>query len=582
MFGLWVGFVKIRNFKIAAYLSWNIKRLNRLVSYLQGYQSGVHRVMTAHRILARRIVAVFIALAASIAFFAAISFSDTGSGEQLASFSSVPVPGASSQENTVGLAFGGRYALVAPFSPVNGNDNHFLYIIDTTNPGAPPVIKNLNGCYYPSNLLVTPQNGAFVRATFVGSDDGSFPPGEVIKYYNLRSNNGKVNIGNATAQMFYIQPVPGSDPTAIPTSFGVGNQGKVLVYTNGASIHAVTLEEGYDYSVDLVPEASYRPQVNPIDTVETFEAITSLQLDAATNIITVTVTGRYNAQNFTQLYFYHLNEDPGPSYGTVDLIKFIDKGQFPNSATMTPGSNAAVSPDGRWGYFGLDDGSLCRVRLAGDITSPKIDVIGWYSSMVAADPANRGPRIAQYDASSNSLALVKKGMVMFVRRPTNGRIGSVRRPTNIAISESPGIVFARFADDGTLAKAQEITNFGSNETSISNVGFDGAGGGVIATGGGSLLHVGLQATYVVGAVSAGIGQLSSGATPGQFVGLTSFDGSDSGVSNSGSFVLMNLVQSSVAGSSMKSSLTALPVVSVFHSALAGISGSVRRPCSLLR
>ena len=527
--------------------------------------------MARQRSKTKRLLVPSVVLAGLISCFTLVSFSDSPAAG-VSSVSTVGLGGMSSQLNTVGFALGGRYALVAPYAPVNGDDNHFLYIVDTQNPGAPPIRKNLNFCFYPSNLIVTPQNGAFVRATCAGSPDGSVAPGEVINYYQLQTANNKVRLLGSSLLTFYIPPVPGRDPAFTPTSFGIGNQSKVLIYTNGASIFSASLDQGYNYQVDIVPLSSYQPQVDPNDPTADFDEITGLSVDQATDIVTVTVTGRLQGQNFSQLYFYRVNEGAGSAFDTLDLLKLVDKEQFPDGATMTWGSNAVVSPDSKFGYFALDDGSVCSVRLAGDITAPKITVLGQYASMVASDPANRGARLVEYDATSSSLAVVKKGTVLYVRRPAYGH-GSpgVRRPAYV--KEAPAAVVGRLGADGSFTGPSEFTDFGLGEQQISNLVFDLSGNGFLTTGSGSVLSVGQSGLEVLGTAVPRIGQLVSDSVGANLIGVSSYGvDADNNIVQPGSLVIMSLTQSSIA------SKRAL----LDHSVTAGTVNHIRRPCSVQR
>ncbi|HYL98593.1 MAG TPA: hypothetical protein VEZ90_06530, partial [Blastocatellia bacterium] len=413
------------------------------------------------------------------------------------------------------------------------------------------------------------------------SADGSVPSSEVINYYQLQASSSKVHLLSSSLVTFNIDTVPGGDPSYTPTQFGVGGQGKVLVYTNGASIFSVSLDQGYKYQVDLVPLSSYQPQVDPNDSTGDFDEITSLSLDPSTDIITIGISGRSAGQNFSQLYFYKLNEDAGSAFGTLDLLKLVDKGQFPAGTSMTPGSNAVVSPDARFGFFALDDGSLCDVRLAGDITEPRIAVLGTYSSMIAADPMNRGARLVQYDGATNSLAVVKKGTVLHVRRPaySHGSPG-VRRPAYI--SETPALVLARLsADDSGIAASSELNSFGSGEQEISNIVFDGSGGGLLTTGSGSVLSVNQSGAQVLGGAVPRIGELVSGSAGAALVGLSSYDVDQNGnIVDPGSLVIMSMSQTSEA--TRRAAFVSNSQVLSDHSVGAGAAGHIRRPCSIQR
>src|SRR5215470_13556028 len=98
------------------------------------------------------------------------------------SVKTVDLTGVSSDVNNVAFAFDGKYSVVAPFEtsdpdhqdPFQG-DNHYLVVTELANPSnqfkldLTTIGQSQTTCYYPTHLVVSSNNIAFVRATAADS-----------------------------------------------------------------------------------------------------------------------------------------------------------------------------------------------------------------------------------------------------------------------------------------------------------------------------------------------------------------------------------------------------------------------------
>ncbi|HYL99889.1 MAG TPA: hypothetical protein VEZ90_13115 [Blastocatellia bacterium] len=477
-----------------------------------------------------------------------VSRTDSSNG-QLLGVETVSLPGALGDVNQVRITGDGRYALVAPFAPVHGPDNHFVSVTDLQNPSAPPTQIDLGNYYYPTNLFVTQANMVFVRATGFDPSQPSGLPSEGILFFHLNTAADQSQPSAENITFIPInRPVGSSDNSVIPVDFGVGLLGQFVVFTNGASIDLVSLDGRYSYPITIIPDNRYQPLTDPQDTTSDYLAISRLDVDQSTDIITITVNGRTQGTNYSNLYFYQMFES-GPNYGNVNLLKLVTFDELPAGTSMTPGSNA-TSPDGRYGYFVVDNGALCRVALDGDTLGTQVDVLGSYASIAAQDPANRGPRLLQYDKLSKHFGIVNRGNIVRVRRPGNvtrpayisGR-GRVTRPAYVAINEVPGLVLGTIGFDGLISNTREFADFGTGEIGISSIVFDCNGAALFTNYSGNLISIGNGGATGMGKSVARIGQLALSADGTSLVGISSFSLDAAGnqdMTNPGALVIMNI------------------------------------------
>src|SRR5262249_55470791 len=155
-------------------------------------------------------------------------------------------PGLASSNN-IKFAANGKFLVTAPFEPSTATrlgdalpfgelDNDHLLVVNIQDPSAAPVRLDLidrqgNRYYYPSNVLYdAPTNSVFVRVTRIDRDGSE--AGEFIVYGRLAAD-GSAWSGDLVPIL--IPPIgDGADSAFMPTSFGLGRDSKILVYTNGS------------------------------------------------------------------------------------------------------------------------------------------------------------------------------------------------------------------------------------------------------------------------------------------------------------------------------------------------------------
>jgi hypothetical protein len=437
--------------------------------------------------------------------------SSPGSDNPISDLIAVKLKGLSGAANNIAFV-DGRYVLVAPFAPskeadeaapLSKYDNHYLYLIDTQNPSADPVVKDLT-CYFPTKLFYdSSTRTVFVRATdYLQAPNGSYQPIEVIAYVRL----GEAAQFDTTVIKFAIEGEPYGGysvwgkyldtenwwATAAPSDFAVaaGDAGRrYLLYTNGAKIFSYDIAQGYLYRVGPFV-SDYSPDGN---------TVAYLGLDSKTNTLIVTSNKAVSAKDGTtsyssELYFYHLVE----RNGTVDLIKRVRSSGLVldgRAVALTVGSNAVVSPDLEFALFVADDGSLCQVRFKeGSFDEGKAYRLALFPELAAgSDSSSRGPRLISYDPDSNSVNLVKRGYMLNIARPVYGkpgRPGGIARPVYSHLNELPAIVFAHLSKaKDAVSSSTSLTNFGKDEKGISAVVLDQNLKGLVATYSGQLLSL---------------------------------------------------------------------------------------------
>ncbi|HKF57212.1 MAG TPA: hypothetical protein VKJ45_17260 [Blastocatellia bacterium] len=450
----------------------------------------------------------------------------------------IQVAGLTSAENNVAFALGGRFAVVAPFAPSSSDDsapldNHYLYLVDTQ--GSHDVTlcdldDPVTGAsrIYPTHLIVSSDNFAFVRATSI--DQRTEKPTEGIAFAQINADqNGKISAPFQYGGFFPITPVGATDPALMPTSFGLSNNGQYVCFTDGAQVLIADRILGNTYTIPIVTD--YVPMPPDDDGTPDFYSITSVNVDS-TNVVSVTVNGRRNGQNFSQLYFYLLLES-GKHAGTVKSLAIVKSDSLPLNVGITPESIPAISPDGSLGFFSTDDGSVFSVALSGS-ANLKLNSLGTYVSVsVLNGTAVPGPRIVQYDADSKRLSVIRQGRVPRVRRPSFIRHGkTVRRPSFIRLVEQPGAAVIQLNAQTQFVSSQEAQYFGVDVDSISNTAWSGVGGSyfVASVGGktGVLMAFDKSGPQLFGSALPNIKQVMS-PDASTILGMQDFD-FDSGAS----------------------------------------------------
>jgi hypothetical protein len=496
--------------------------------------------------------------------------------------STVNVPGVSSDVNNVEFAFNGRYSVVAPFEtsdPVNQDpffgDNHYLVITDLNNPSN-TIRLDLTGigeaatsCYYPSHLIVSSNNIAFVRAT-ESNPVTHQPVDECIAYGQLSLDRDTGAISFSSFITVKIPNVTG-DPGAVPIDFGVSKAGEFLVFTNGYQVSTVELSTGNSYALQPVPDAQYAPLPDPSSpnsSTSDYQAITKLDVDP-NNMIGVTVNGRVSGGDFSRLFFYRLREGVKRP-GTMDLLAPPVESSQLHGSQISPGSVSAVSADCSLGYFVTTDGSLWSVPLNGS-RSLAPSKLGNYLSISGPAGYQAEPRSVRIDPSGKTLSIARQGATMFIRRPTYGKHrGGIRRPTYAKYDESPGLVLVYLNQNGSVAGDLEIPSqgLGNGVYAISCPAFTEDGGAYVAASffgsQGALKLFGKSGppADIGGAIPNNVGQIASpdGLT---LVGIQDFDlTQNSPDPRTGSLVFLSLEHGA------------------YDVAVASSKAAIRRPCNV--
>jgi hypothetical protein len=495
----------------------------------------------------------------------------------------VELPGISSQINNIAYAFG-KYILVAPFAPsqvvsdtnegesdLSRLDNHYLYSIDVENPSAPPRRIDL-GCYYPSRLFFDePSQTVFVRATqYIQLDQGEFQAAEVIAYVRLRENGDfeptviRVPIKAVDGDPTEVK-IPGTNDkwaSSAPYDFALGRDGKMLVFTNGASIFTYSVMEGYILQKVLIPSSDYSLDYS----------ISGIQVDRQSNTLAVTVNQRIvkkkGIKRLSELYFYRLTD-----IGTLILTKHVPPEAFPEGTALSDGSTLAFSIDPESGtpsraFFVTDDGSLCSVDLDEASFIGQVSRLAIFPEMAATSDDVRGPRFVEYYQAKRTLGIVKPGYTLQIKRPLHNRPGKIKRPLHLHLLEAPVLAMTLLNKKGWVADSRLFTDFGPDEVAISNPIFTDQDS-MIATSTGKLYSVSFDSPSLsyLGDLGFGINSISS-FNGSRLVGLKSFDADDQTgmITDPGAIVIAEL-DSRAAG------LAALTPLSLK-------SSWIRRPCGV--
>lgn len=373
---------------------------------------------------------------------------------------SVEMVGVDSAYNNV-IVLDDRTFLVAPYAPskqpghdadLEALDNHFINFVDLKRPSAEPLKKSIETpsgdkkVYYPTKVIFD-DNGQtiYVRGTRFEVTDGVVNAIAVIAYAQLnRDAIGKPVFSEWV--VIDIAGVGGKPRTAgdAPDDMVLGFGGKLLYFTNGASIFSFNIPQGYLYEVKLVTE-------------EAFNAgglISYLGIDNVTETLSVYWNRQGgegdNVKTLSELSFYSLSDD-----GTMQLDKRLYAGEeIPKGVFIPAGSNikvlGALDASGKFlpsssAFVATSDGSICQIDLAGEgVSSPLKSLYKFDSLATQGSVDGNSPLVLKFDAANRLIGVVKQGYTAQIRKPTNNRRGSVIRTLSApAWTEPPTLVVAR-------------------------------------------------------------------------------------------------------------------------------------------
>lgn len=545
----------------------------------------------------------FLAIGFAVLFLVTASIAGLASDSELPeiSVSTVVIPGLSSELNNV-IDLSGKL-LVAPFAPWGeaarelGEDfdpstlnNHYVYLIDSKNPSVAPLVADL-GCYWPTRVCFDQSSGTlFARGTvYVPFGNGKLQPAEVVSYLRLSS---KLEF-DPRPVVVPIYAVSG-DPTQInvprteeswassaPHDFVIGRDGKFLIFTNGASVFAYNTEEGYVHRQNLVPDADY--SLN--------NTISRIDIDSESNTLAVTVNERFKKRgdwrHFSDVYFFRLSERGG-----LELLKKVDRTEFPDGTAVTDGSNVEIVSDSESGepkeaFLAADDGSLLKVDLTGESREGEASRLASFVELKAPEGETRGPVTVEHDSSSQWIGISRPGRVLQIRRPAwnrPGRRGRASRGFSFEhLTESPVLALAKRGETGDVVATNVLADFGESETSISNLVFDNESRALFTTGSGRLLSIGETPGELVveGDLGTGVDALSYKGDDSMIIGVRSFDSDQSSgaITAEGALVIAQFPTEETTGDGSNSG----SVLSAFVSpGVERLFAVIRRPDAFLR
>ena len=496
------------------------------------------------------------------------------------SLTTVPMPGVVGGNNNINFAYSGQYAILAAFAPSveppddatlddRFFDNHYVYGVDTQKPGSEVTRTDLH-IYYPSTVKFdSERNRVYARGINYVRDKDGVVPADAVSYLTI--NKSLQLDGNVVS--FNIPGIGGTRlSTGAPTDIALGRVGENEYFfcTNGASIFTFNIALGSVYQLDVVPPSYFSENYT----------ITNFGYDPDNALLTVVVCGRNfkkgHWQYFSDLFCYRLLAN-----GSLPLVKQVLWDGFPEAigggtTAVTPDSNVEITPDGTQAFFVTDDGSLCTFRLDEPGFDGNVTRLASFPELAVTDD-DRSPRRVNYNAATNSIAVVKAGYGALVKRPIYRRPGGngVKRPIYIRSQESPALVLVQFNKKNKVSGRTVITRFGDQaEVGLSNITINGPGQGLIATYGGNLFAIDFDkhALSLLGSIGPRTDSLTYNAEGMNVVGINSFD--DSGkVAYPGAVAIAKLSSDSASAVSLTAA-----VLSPFSLGGHSISG-IRRPCT---
>jgi hypothetical protein len=540
-----------------------------------------------NRLRQLRIVVVLLAL---LLAYGAVSYSP-----RAATFPtySVDLGGVTGSTNNTVLAYG-RYVLVAPFWPSKGVDaegeldltqldNYFIYVIDTKKPNSKPFAKELttsNGAktiYFPTRVQFDPQsNNVYVRGTRFEEKEGNVTPIDVIAYVHLNLDDNGKPVFDSTVVPIDIQGVSTQFTGEAPLDFGFGADGKLMVFTNGASVFSYNLDQGYLYKADIVHPSLYGPD----------DSISFLDVDPVSNVVSVcenrkSVDKENVATVTSEISFYRLGEK-----GTLDLMKRVFSDELPIGTSLTSGSNISIVSDGdvSFALFATNDGTLCSVDLLSEDVQATVKRLYNFPELARTSDSDTSPLLVQYDAAKRTIGVVKPGFTVLISRPTNGRRGRISRPTNLHINSTPILAMARLGKKNKVVSAHSFADEFKDEGGLTEFVNGENSQWLISTWAGSLYSVDVasdlpeSALRVVGQVGSRVERIDYYSKRSTVVAINSFALEDEGmeVAVPGSLVVGRMSDPNGFGGAVLQSL--LPTAA----ALGRPTPSIRRPCNIKR
>lgn len=540
-----------------------------------------------------RIVVVLMAL---ILAYGAVSFSPRAA-TSLPTYS-VELGGVTGAANNTVLAYG-RFVLVAPFWPSKGIaengdldlaqlDNSFIYVIDTKKPASKPLSLELSAfdsklgaakkIFFPSRAVFDPQSkNLYVRGTRFEEQEELVTPVDVIAYVHLNLDDNGKPVFDGSVVAIDIQGVSTQYTSEAPLDFAFGAKGELMVFTNGASVFSYNLDHGYLYALPIVHPRDYSAD----------DSISFLDVDPATNIVSIcenrkSVEKDGVARVSSAISFYRLRED-----GTFLLLKLVSADQFPSGTALSSGSNIAIVSDGdsEFAVFATNDGSVWTVDLQDGPVPTTAKRLYMFPELAQSSADDSSPLLIQYDAVKRVIGLVKPGFTIEIRRPTNGRRGSIRRPTNLQItSASPVLAMAKLSKKNKVASASSFTEQFKGEGGLSNFVNGQNSQWLISTYSGSLYSVDLAGDLpnstlsLLGQIGSRVGRIDYYADRSSVVAINSFELKEDGmeVASPGSLVVGRMAASENQSNAVLQAL--LPTASMLGRA----APSIRRPCNIKR
>jgi hypothetical protein len=524
--------------------------------------------------------------------------------------SSVELPGVTGVTNNVAFAYD-RYVLIAPYAPtkpVEDNndlsqlDNSFIYLVDTKKPseGAQsfelksydPTDTQRKTVYYPSRILFDAESSTvFVRGTrFVEEEDGGLREIDVIAYTRLNLDDNDKPVFSSNVVIIDIKEVDSNISSDAPMDFALAHGGKLLLFTNGASIFSYNVDKGYVYQVDIVPQGYFSDD----------SKISYLDIDKATNTLVVCWNKKDRGEGeavkvASELSFYAIDND-----GTLPLRNRAYAYNFVDGTAMTAGSTVAItsaftkaSPDVPVpinAYFVTNDGSLCQVEFDDQAVPANVKQLRKFDELAIANGGDGSPRIIKYDADSRVVGIVKQGFTAQIRRPSNGRPGRGRGSIVRALNafnhvEDPAVVLVKFGKKNKISSGQVYVDDFKNEDGLSNFVYGRDSQWLVSTHTGKLFSVGLTDDSAENGVQrlAEIGQridhIDFFDTRGSVVAISSYEAdADGGITSPGALVVAKM--GDYASQSLNARLfEALKSPSLVFGA---VTPTIRRPCNVKR
>jgi len=504
---------------------------------------------------------------------------------------SVSLGGITGVANNTVLAFD-RFLLVAPFWPSSGVadngdldltklDNKFIYVVDTKKPNNPVLSKELSNwdtkqgtaktVYFPSKVVFdSASSNVYVRGTRFDESNGEVTPIDVIAYVHLSLDDSSKPVLDTNVIPIDIKGVSSDFTSSAPLDFALSSNGN-LVFTNGASVFSYNLSQGYLYELPIVHPSTYGSDDN----------VSFLDIDQATNVVSIcenrnSLDANKSPTTSSEISFYRLTDT-----GTFNFLKIVRADQLP--ATLSSGSNIAIlsDSDSQTAFFVTSDGSLSSVDLLSGGASAAVKQLYTFPELAQSDSA-QNPLSVQYDPSTKSLGIVKRGFTIQISRPLNGKRGHISRPLNIA-SHTSVLAMARLGKKNRVASTNSFSQEFAGEGGISNFVTGPNSQWLISTYSGKLYGVGIasdlqnsQLQYL-GPIGSRIDRVEYYANRTSVVAISAFmlEGDGLQVASPGSLVIgrMGATQAQSASAVLQA---LLPTASV----LGKRAPSIRRPCNI--